>query len=121
MLRREAAQLFDQVAGIHHTLGQAAKAAEAWGRRASLLSSLLDDEPGNNAIRIASLAQPSVAGQCTSRPGQGAEKPGNPMTRRPGFRNGCCKTTPTNPCYQLALSQHPAQHGRPAIVGWPRR
>ncbi len=46
-VRREAAQLFDQVAEIHHTLGQAAKAAEAWGRQASLLTSLLEEEPAN--------------------------------------------------------------------------
>jgi serine/threonine protein kinase/Tfp pilus assembly protein PilF len=51
-VRREAAQLFGQVAKIHHTLDQAAKAAEAWGRQASLLKSLLDDEPASKALRF---------------------------------------------------------------------
>src|SRR5262249_32018257 len=53
VVRREAARLFDQVAQIHHTLGQAGKAAEAWGRCAELLDSLLEEEPANNALRIA--------------------------------------------------------------------
>ncbi len=52
-MRREAARLFDQVAWIHHTLGQAGDAAEAWGRRANLLTRLLEDEPDNNALRFA--------------------------------------------------------------------
>jgi tetratricopeptide (TPR) repeat protein/tRNA A-37 threonylcarbamoyl transferase component Bud32 len=52
-VRREAAQLFRQVAEIHHTLGQAGQAAEARGRQASLLSSLLAEEPDSMALRIA--------------------------------------------------------------------
>jgi serine/threonine protein kinase len=51
-VRREAAQLFRQVAEIHHTLDQAAKAAEAWGRQASLLTSLLEEEPASKALRM---------------------------------------------------------------------
>ena len=51
-VRREAAQLFGQVAEIHHTLDQAAKAAEAWGRQASLLTSLLEEEPASKALRM---------------------------------------------------------------------
>jgi serine/threonine protein kinase/Tfp pilus assembly protein PilF len=51
-VRREAARLFDQVAGIHHTLDQAAKAAEAWGRQASLLTSLLEEEPASKDLRM---------------------------------------------------------------------
>ena len=51
-VRREAVQLFGQVAEIHHTLDQAAKAAEAWGRQASLLTSLLEEEPASKALRM---------------------------------------------------------------------
>jgi eukaryotic-like serine/threonine-protein kinase len=51
-VRREAARLFSAVAWIQHTLGQPAKAAEAWGREASLLSSLLAEEPANNSVRF---------------------------------------------------------------------
>ena len=50
-VRREAADLFGQVAEIQHTLAQAAKAAEAWGRQASLLTSLLEGEPASKALR----------------------------------------------------------------------
>jgi serine/threonine protein kinase/Flp pilus assembly protein TadD len=49
-VRRAAAQLFDQVAWIHHTLNQASKAAAAWGRRASLLTSLLEEEPASKDL-----------------------------------------------------------------------
>jgi tetratricopeptide (TPR) repeat protein len=51
-VRRDAARLFDKVAGIHHTLDQAAKAAEAWGRQASLLTSLLKEEPASKPLRM---------------------------------------------------------------------
>jgi serine/threonine protein kinase/Tfp pilus assembly protein PilF len=50
-VRREAARLFGQVAGIHHSLDQAARAAEAWGCQASLLTSLLAEEPASKALR----------------------------------------------------------------------
>ncbi len=51
-VRRQAAQLFGQVAWIHHTLGQAAKAAEAWDHQASLLTSLLEEEPTSKRLRM---------------------------------------------------------------------
>jgi serine/threonine protein kinase len=53
-VRREAAQLFGQVAGIYVTVGQMAKAAEALGRKASLLTSLPEeqDEPARKARRM---------------------------------------------------------------------
>jgi serine/threonine protein kinase len=51
-VRREAAQLFQQVATIHHTLGHVGKAAEARGHLVNLLTSLLAEEPANTALRI---------------------------------------------------------------------
>jgi tetratricopeptide (TPR) repeat protein len=51
-VRREAAQLFRQVAAIYLTLGQMGKAAEAYGHQASLLTSLLKGEPASKALRI---------------------------------------------------------------------
>src|SRR5262249_35780780 len=50
-VRREAAHLFGQVGWIRHTLDQAGKAAEAWGRQVSLLASLLEEEPANSDLR----------------------------------------------------------------------
>jgi tetratricopeptide (TPR) repeat protein len=51
-VRRTAARLYGQVAWIRHILGQAEKAAEAWGRQASLLTSLLQEQPADRAIRL---------------------------------------------------------------------
>jgi tetratricopeptide (TPR) repeat protein len=50
-LRREAAKLYRQVAGIQFTLGQADKAADAYDRQASLLISLLEEEPRSRDLR----------------------------------------------------------------------
>jgi tetratricopeptide (TPR) repeat protein len=51
-VRREAARLFRQLAEIHHTLDQAVQAAEAWDRQASLLTTLLEEEPASQALRM---------------------------------------------------------------------
>jgi tetratricopeptide (TPR) repeat protein len=51
-VRREAADLFRQVADIQYTLGQMGQAADAYGRRVSLLASLLEDGPADKALRI---------------------------------------------------------------------
>jgi serine/threonine protein kinase len=51
-VRREAAQLFRQVANIHSFIGQRDKAAQAYGRRARLLTSLLREKPGDKALRF---------------------------------------------------------------------
>jgi serine/threonine protein kinase/Flp pilus assembly protein TadD len=51
-VRQEAAKLFGQVAWIHQTLGQADKAAESWSHQASLVESLLKEQPENRPLRI---------------------------------------------------------------------
>jgi tetratricopeptide (TPR) repeat protein len=51
-VRREAEKLFGQVALIHHTLGHAGKAAQARGRQATLLTSLLEEEPASKELRM---------------------------------------------------------------------
>jgi tetratricopeptide (TPR) repeat protein len=52
-VRREAAELFRQVADIHGYLGQVDRAVEAYGRQASLLASLLEEEPASKVLRSA--------------------------------------------------------------------
>jgi tetratricopeptide (TPR) repeat protein len=52
VVRRGAARLYDQVASIHHTLGQTAQAVEAWGSQASLLTGLLAEDPGSKELRV---------------------------------------------------------------------
>jgi tetratricopeptide (TPR) repeat protein len=51
-VRREAAALFSLVGRIHWTLAQHAEATEAFGRHARLLTSLLEDDPSDRALRI---------------------------------------------------------------------
>jgi tetratricopeptide (TPR) repeat protein len=50
-VRRQAAEMYGQVAAIHHALGPWRKAVEAYGQQASLLASLLEEEPGSKALR----------------------------------------------------------------------
>jgi tetratricopeptide (TPR) repeat protein len=52
-MRREAAELYRQVASIHLTLGKAGKAAEAYGQEARLLIRLLKEEPDSKDLRYA--------------------------------------------------------------------
>jgi tetratricopeptide (TPR) repeat protein len=51
-VRREAAHLFGQVSAIYLALGQMDKAADALDRRASLLTSLVEEEPASKPLRI---------------------------------------------------------------------
>jgi tetratricopeptide (TPR) repeat protein/tRNA A-37 threonylcarbamoyl transferase component Bud32 len=51
-LRREAANLFRQVADIHQHIGQAEQAAEAYGQQANLLTSLLKEEPASKDLQM---------------------------------------------------------------------
>jgi serine/threonine protein kinase/Tfp pilus assembly protein PilF len=53
-VRREAAQLYRQVAEIHDHLGQTAQAAEYYGRVADLLTSLVKEDPANKDLRLES-------------------------------------------------------------------
>jgi eukaryotic-like serine/threonine-protein kinase len=102
-VRREAARLFDQVAWIHHTLGQAGDAAEAWGRRANLLTSLLEDEPDNKALRIALSHSHRWRGNALRDLGQvrEAQKAYDEAAR---LQERLLHDYPDEPLYQLALS-----------------
>jgi serine/threonine protein kinase/Tfp pilus assembly protein PilF len=51
-VRREAADLFGQVAWIHHILGQEDKAAGAWDHQAELTTSLLQEDPADTTLRM---------------------------------------------------------------------
>jgi serine/threonine protein kinase/Tfp pilus assembly protein PilF len=51
-VRREAAKRFGQVAWIHNILGQADKASDAWDHQARLQTSLLNENPADNAMRM---------------------------------------------------------------------
>jgi tetratricopeptide (TPR) repeat protein len=51
-LRREAADLYGQVAHIHHSLGRYGKAVEAFDHQARLLSTLLAQEPADKALGL---------------------------------------------------------------------
>jgi tetratricopeptide (TPR) repeat protein len=51
-VREKAVELFDQVAVIHRTLGEADKALEAYGEKARLLTSLVEERQGDKDLRI---------------------------------------------------------------------
>jgi tetratricopeptide (TPR) repeat protein len=51
-VRRKAARLFGHAAGIHHTLGHADRAADAFGRQADLLAGLREENPTDQRLRI---------------------------------------------------------------------
>src|SRR5262249_39854350 len=51
-VRRDAAQLYLEVAEIYSYLGQLGKAVEAYDQRAILLNSLLEEDPHNKAFRL---------------------------------------------------------------------
>ncbi|HEV3447663.1 MAG TPA: protein kinase, partial [Gemmataceae bacterium] len=51
-VRREAAQLFGQVAATYYLLGQSGKAAEAYGNKVNLLTTLMKEDPANKSLRI---------------------------------------------------------------------
>ena len=119
-VRREAAQLFDQVAWIHHTLDQAGKAAEAWGRQANLLTSLLEEEPDNKALRMALSHSHRWRGNALrdlgkAREAREAYDAGGQASGRVAAR------VPRRAPLPVGARQHPAQHGRPALVRGPRR
>ncbi len=51
-LRREAADLYGEVASIHFAIGQLRQADSAFEQRAKLLTSLLEDAPGDKSLRL---------------------------------------------------------------------
>jgi tetratricopeptide (TPR) repeat protein len=50
-LRQQAAQMYGQVAFIHHHLGRWDEAVEAYGQQENLLSGLLAEDPGSQPLR----------------------------------------------------------------------
>ena len=103
LLRRQAALLFDKVALIHHTLGQAGEAAEAWGRRASLLSSLLEAEPDDIDLRSALSHSHRWRGNALRDLGQTREAQ-EAYDEAARLQERLLHDHPDEPLYQLALS-----------------
>ena len=102
-VRREAAQLFGQVAEIHHTLDQAAKAAEAWGRQASLLTSLLEEEPASKALRMDLSHSHRWRGNALRDLGK-AREAREAYDQAARLQEGLLRESPDEPRYQLALA-----------------
>ena len=102
-VRREAVKLFGRVAEIHHTLDQAAMAAEAWGRQASLLTGLLEEEPASKDPSHGIVGQPSVAGQRAARPWQRREAR-EAYDQAARLQEGLLHESPDKAHYQLVLA-----------------
>jgi len=102
-VRRDAARLFDQVAWIHHTLDQAAKAAEAWGRQASLLTSLLEEEPASKDLRRDLAVSHRWRGNALRDFGKIREAR-EAYDQAARLQEGLLREVPTDAGYQLALA-----------------
>jgi tetratricopeptide (TPR) repeat protein len=102
-VRREAAKLFGQVAWIRHTLGQADQAAEAWGRRASLLTSLLEDEPSSKVLRMGLAHSHRWRGNMLRDLGK-AREAREAYDRAVELQEGLLRESPDEAGYQMALA-----------------
>ena len=119
-VRREAAQLFGQVAEIHHTLDQAAKAAEAWGRQASLLTSLLEEEPASKALRMELADSHRWRGNALRDLGK-AREAREAYDQAARLQEALAARVPRRGPLPAGARQHPAQHGRSALALGPGR
>jgi tetratricopeptide (TPR) repeat protein len=102
-VRREAAHLFGQVAAINLTLGQMGKAAEALGHRASLLASLLEEEPASKALRIALADCHRWRGNALRDLGK-AREAREAYGQAAGLHEGLLRESPDEALYQVALA-----------------
>jgi tetratricopeptide (TPR) repeat protein len=102
-VRREAVQLFGRVAEIHHTLDQAAMAAEAWGRQASLLTSLLEEEPASKALRMELSHSHRWRGNALRDFGK-AREAREAYDQAARLQEGLLRESPDEASYQLALA-----------------
>jgi tetratricopeptide (TPR) repeat protein len=102
-VRREAVRLFGKVAEIHHTLDQAAKAAEAWGRQASLLTSLLEEEPASKALRMHLSDSHRWRGNALRDLGK-AREARESYDQAARLQEDLLRESPDEPRYQLALA-----------------
>jgi tetratricopeptide (TPR) repeat protein len=102
-VRREAAHLFRQVAGIYFTLGQLSKAAEARRRQVALLRTLLEEEPESRALRFELAESYRWQGNLLRDLGQGREARES-YDQAVGLQEGLVREAPDNAGYQVALS-----------------
>jgi serine/threonine-protein kinase len=102
-VRREAAELFGQVAWIHRILGQASKAAEAWGRMASLLTSLLEEEPDSKNLRMDLANSNRWRGNMLSELGKEREAR-QAYDQAVELHEGLLRESPDEAAYQVALA-----------------
>src|SRR5262249_8584092 len=97
-VRREAAQLFRQVADIYYALGQAEKAAKAFGDQAGLLATLAEEEPNDKDLRFELADSQRWRGDMVRDLGKGREA-------REAYDGGVGLLEPSDePRYQAALA-----------------
>jgi tetratricopeptide (TPR) repeat protein len=102
-LRRKAARLFAHAATIHHTLGHADKAADAFARRAALLAGLLEEKPADRPLRIALADSHRWRGNALRDLGKTAEARAA-YDRAAALHAGLLRDDPNNPDYRMALA-----------------
>jgi tetratricopeptide (TPR) repeat protein/tRNA A-37 threonylcarbamoyl transferase component Bud32 len=102
-VRRQAAKLFGLVGGLHHTLGHVGKAAEAYGRQASLLASLLQEKPGCKGLRGELADSHRWRGNALRDLGK-ARQAREAYDRAAGLHEGLLREAPADAGYQVALA-----------------
>ncbi len=102
-VRREAAQLFREVADIYFRIGQPARAVEAYGRQAGLLATLLEEEPGSKALRFELADSQRWRGNLLRDLGQMGEAR-QAYDQAAGLEEGLLREAPNEARYQVALA-----------------
>jgi serine/threonine protein kinase/Tfp pilus assembly protein PilF len=102
-VRREAARLLRQIAEVHHHLGQTAQAAKFYGRVAKLLTSLVEKDPANKALRMESADMHRARGDELSDLGQVLEARGA-YIEATRLHEGLLREFPDDALCQVALA-----------------
>jgi serine/threonine protein kinase/Tfp pilus assembly protein PilF len=102
-MRRAAAQLFGEVGWIHRSLGQAGKAAEAWGRQASLVTSSLEEESASKDLRMELADIHRWRGNVLSQLGKEREAR-QAYDQAAELHEGLLRELPYHAAYQVALA-----------------
>ena len=102
-VREKAAQLFGQVAVIHRTLGQSDKALEAYGDRARLLTSLLEDKLGDKDLCIQLADTYRWQGNVLRDKGE-SHKARKAYDKAAALHEGLVREYPDVALYQMALA-----------------
>jgi tetratricopeptide (TPR) repeat protein len=100
-VRHAAANLFGQAADLNYSLGQTAEAAEAYAEQARLLTTLVEEERANKALRLELADSHRRRGNMLRHLGQAPEAR-KAYDQAAGLEEGLLLESPGEPSYQSA-------------------